>query len=71
MVEVLNRSGRSLNRERSISSAETIINWKGKLMPPVFIDSDNHLALTSFRVSQILPGKVNHLSGWLDGRNNN
>ncbi len=71
MVEILNRTGRSLNRERAISSAETLINWKGKLMPPVFIDSDNHLALTTFRVSQILPGKVNHFSDWLDGRENN
>ena len=68
MVEVLNRAGRSLNREMAISSAETISNWKGKLMPPVFLDSDNHLALTSFRVSQILPGKVNHFSEWIDGR---
>jgi len=68
MVEVLYRAGRSLNRERAIYSAETIDKWKGELMPPVFIDSDNHLALTSFRVSQILPGKVIHLSEWLDGR---
>ena len=68
MVEVLYRAGRSLNRERAIYSAETIDKWKGELMPPVFIDSDNHLALTSFRVSQILPGKVIHFSEWLDGR---
>ena len=68
MVEVFYRSGRYLNRENAISSAETLIEWKGKLMPPVFIDSDNHLALTSFRVSQILPGEVNHLSKWIDGR---
>jgi len=68
MVEVLDRSGRSLNREIAISSAESMIKWEGKLMPPVFIDSDNHLALTSFRISQILPGKVNHFSEWIDGR---
>ena len=68
MVEVLNRSGRLVNRQKAIDSTETLMNWKGKLMPSVFLDAKNHLALTSFRVSQILPGRVNHISQWIDGR---
>ena len=68
MVEVLIRSGRSLNRQKAVTAAETLSDWKGKLMSPVSIDSKNHLAITALRVSQILPGKVNHLSEWIDGR---
>ena len=68
MVEVLSRSGRSLNRQKAIIAAESLIDWKGRLMSPVSIDSKNHLAITALRVSQILPGKVNHLSEWIDGR---
>ena len=68
MVEVLNRAGRKLTRQKAISSAETIKKWKGKLMPTVYLDSTNHLALTSFRVSKIKPSSVKHLSDWIDGR---
>ena len=68
MVEVLSRAGRSLTRHKAISSAETINNWNGKLMPTVNLDSRNHLALTSLRVSQILPSGVKHLSEFIDGR---
>ena len=68
MVEVLKRAGRSLSRQKAIIAAENIKQWQGKLLPPVFLDSRNHLALSSFRVSQISPGRVNHLSEWIDGR---
>jgi hypothetical protein len=68
MVEVLMRTGRSLSRQKAVIAAENINQWQGKLLPPVFLDSRNHLALSSFRVSQISPGKVNHLSEWIDGR---
>ena len=68
MVEVLKRAGRSLSRQKAIIAAENIKQWQGKLLPPVFLDSRNHLALSSFRVSQISLGSVNHLSEWIDGR---
>ena len=68
MVEVLRRSGRSLTRSIAIQATENIKNWKGKLLPPIFLNTDNHLALTTLRVSQILDDKVNHLSDWIDGR---
>ena len=68
MVEVLERSGRSLNREKSVLAAEKIKKWQGNLLPPVSLDSKNHLVLSSFRVSQILPNRVKHLSDWIDGR---
>ena len=68
MIEVLKRSGRNLTRQKAVIAAENINQWQGKLLPPVSLDSRNHLALTSFRVSQILPGRVNHLSDWIDGR---
>ena len=68
MVEVLKRAGRSLSRQKAIIAAENIKQWQGKLLPPVFLDSRNHLVLSSFRVSQISPGRVNHLSEWIDGR---
>ncbi len=68
MVEVLMRTGRSLSRQKAVIAAENINQWQGKLLPPVFLDSRNHLALSSFRVSQISPGRVNHLSEWIDGR---
>ena len=68
MVEVLKRAGRSLSRQKAIIAAENIKQWQGKLLPPVFLDSRNHLVLSSFRVSKISPGRVNHLSEWIDGR---
>jgi len=68
MVEVLNRSGRSLSRQKAVSAAESITKWQGKLLPPVYLDSRNHLALTTFRVSRITYGRVSHLSGWIDGK---
>ena len=68
MVEVLQRTGRSLSRQKAVLAAEKINQRQGKLLPPVFLDSRNHLALSSFRVSQISSGKVNHLSEWIDGR---
>ena len=68
MVEVLKRSGRSLTRTNAIHAAENIKDWQGKLLPPIFLGNNNHLALTTFRVSQILDDSVNHLSEWIDGR---
>ncbi len=68
MVEVLKRSGRSLSRSKAIHAAESIKNWQGTLLPPIFLDTNNHIALTTFRVSQILDDRVNHLSDWIDGR---
>jgi len=68
MVEVLRRSGRSLSRSKTIHAAENIKNWQGKLLPPIFLGNDNHLALTTFRISQIIDDRVNHLSDWIDGR---
>ena len=68
MVEVLRRSGRSLSRSNAIQAAENIKNWQGTLLPPIFLDTNNHLALTTLRVSQILDDRVNHLSDWIDGR---
>ncbi len=68
MVEVLRRSGRSVSRSKAIHAAENIKNWQGILLPPVFLDTKNHLALTTFRVSQILDDRINHLSDWIDGR---
>ena len=68
MVEVLRRSGRSLSRSNAIQAAENIKNWQGTLLPPIFLDTKNHLALTTLRVSQILDDRVNHLSDWIDGR---
>ena len=68
MVEVLNRSGRSLSRQKAVSAAESITKWQGKLLPPVYLDSRNHLVLTTFRVSRITYGRVSHLSGWIDGK---
>ena len=68
MVEVLKRSGRSLSRRNAIHAAETIKNWQGKLLPPIFLDTNNHIALTTFRVTQILDDRVKHLSDWIDGR---
>ena len=68
MVEVLKRAGRSLSRQKAVIAAENIKQWHGKLIPPVYLDSRNHLVLSSFRVSQITPGRVNHLSEWIDGR---
>ena len=68
MAEVLKRTGRSLSRQKAVIAAENINQWQGKLLPPVLLDSRNHLALSSFRISQISPGKVNHLSEWIDGR---
>ena len=68
MVEVLKRSGRALSRSKAVHAAENIKNWQGKLLPPIFLDNNNHLALTTFRVSQILYDRVNHLSDWIDGR---
>ena len=68
MVEVLRRSGRSLSRSIAIQAAENIKNWQGTLLPPIFLNTNNHLALTTLRVSQILDNRVNHLSDWIDGR---
>ena len=68
MVEVLNRTGRSLSRQKAVSAAESITKWQGKMLPPVYLDSRNHLALTTFRVSRIKYGRVSHLSGWIDGK---
>ena len=68
MVEVLRRSGRSLSRSIAIQAAENIKNWQGTLLPPIFLNNNNHLALTTLRVSQILDDRVNHLSDWIDGR---
>ena len=68
MVEVLKRSGRYLSRSIAIQAAENITNWQGKLLPPIFLNTNNHLALTTLRVSQILDDRVNHLSDWIDGR---
>ena len=68
MVEVLKRSGRNLSRQKAIIATETINQWQGKLLPPVSLDSRNHLVLTSFRVSQILSGRVNHLSEWINAQ---
>ena len=68
MVEVLRRSGRSLSRSIAIQAAENIKNWQGTLLPPIFLNTNNHLALTTLRVSQILDDRVNHLSDWIDGR---
>tara|TARA_B100000686_G_scaffold79164_1_gene85363 strand:+ start:272 stop:1405 length:1134 start_codon:yes stop_codon:yes gene_type:complete len=68
MVEVLRRSGRSLSRLNAIHAAENIKNWKGTLLPPIFLDTKNHLALSTFRISQILDDRINHLSDWIEGR---
>ena len=68
MVEVLQRSGRALSRQKAVLAAENIKQWEGKLLPPVYLDSRNHLALTTFRVSRIAHGRVNHMSEWIDGR---
>ena len=68
MVEVLMRSGRYLSRSNAIQAAENIKNWQGVFLPPIFLDTKNHLALTSFRVTQILDDRINHLSDWIDGR---
>ena len=68
MVEVLKRAGRSLSRQKAIIAAENIKQWQGELLPPVFLDSRNHLVLSSFRVSQISPGRVIHMSEWIEGR---
>lgn len=68
MVEVLNQSGRALSRSKAVRAAENINHWQGNMLPPIFLDSHNHLALTTLRVSQILRGRVYHLSDWIDGR---
>jgi len=68
MVEVLKLSGRALSRQKAVLSAENIKQWEGKLLPPVNLGSRNHLALTTFRVSRIAHGRVNHMSEWIDGR---
>ncbi|MDP6215934.1 MAG: ABC transporter substrate-binding protein [SAR324 cluster bacterium] len=68
MVEVFKRTGRSLSRQKAVIAAEKINKWQGKLLPPIFLDSRNHLALSTLRVSQISLGRVNHLSEWIDGR---
>jgi ABC-type branched-subunit amino acid transport system substrate-binding protein len=68
MAEVLRRSGRDLNREGAIRSAENLKSWRGKLMPPVYLDRNQHLSMSFLRVSRIMPTKVVHLSEWLDGR---
>ena len=68
MIEVLRRSGRSLSRSIAIQAAENIKHWQGTLLPPIFLNSNNHLALTTLRVSQILDDRVNHFSEWIDGR---
>ena len=68
MVEVLRRSGRSLNRSAAIHAAEKIKNWQGKLLPPIYFDNKNHIALTKMRITQILDDRINHLSDWIDGR---
>tara|TARA_B100000945_G_scaffold262193_1_gene220681 strand:+ start:325 stop:1494 length:1170 start_codon:yes stop_codon:yes gene_type:complete len=68
MVEVLMKSGRSLSRSIAINATENIDNWQGKLLPPIFLGTKNHLALTTLRVSQILDDRINHLSDWIDGR---
>ena len=68
MAEVLRRSGRDLTREGAIRSAENLKSWRGKLMPPVYLDRNQHLSMSFLRVSRIMPTKVVHLSEWLDGR---
>jgi len=68
MVEVLRRSGRSLSRSIAIQAAENINDWQGTLLPPIFLNTKNHLALSTLRVSQILDDRVYHLSDWIDGR---
>ena len=68
MAEVLRRSGRDLTREGAIRSAEDLKSWRGKLMPPVYLDRNQHLSMSFLRVSRIMPTKVVHLSEWLDGR---
>ena len=68
MAEVLRRSGRDLTREGAIRSAENLKSWPGKLMPPVYLDRNQHLSMSFLRVSRIMPTKVVHLSEWLDGR---
>ena len=68
MAEVLRRSGRDLTRDGAIRSAENLKSWRGKLMPPVYLDRNQHLSMSFLRVSRIMPTKVVHLSEWLDGR---
>ena len=68
MVEVLNKTGRALSRAKAVRTAENINHWQGTMLPPIFLDSQNHLALTTLRISQILNDKVIHLSDWIDGR---
>ena len=69
MLEVLARTGRNLNRHRTIQAAESLQNWQGPLTPPINLSPSNHLAITSMRVSQILPEGIIHQSRWISGNN--
>ncbi len=70
MTAVLQKAGRSITRAGAINAAESLKNWRGALMPPVHLSSENHLALSFLKVSSILHGQVVHHSGWIDGRRN-
>ena len=68
MTEILYRSGRSLNQQNVIAAAETLNHWQGLMSPPVTLNAENHLAITSLRLARIQSGKVRFLSDWIDGR---
>ena len=68
MTAVLERSGRDLSASTALRSAERLDLPKSHLLPPVALDSQQHRALTSLRVIQLHPDRVDSLSDWIDGR---
>ena len=68
MTAVLERSGRDLSASTALRSAERLYLPNSHLLPPVELDSQQHRALTSLRVIQLHPDRVEYLSDWIDGR---
>ena len=68
MTAVLKRSGRDLSANTALRAAERLYLPQSHLLPPVELDSQQHRALTSLRVIQLHPDRVDYLSDWINGR---
>ena len=68
MTAVLKRSGRDLSANTALRAAERLYLPQSHLLPTVELDSQKHRALTSLRVIQLHPDRVDYLSDWINGR---
>ncbi|MBF0352612.1 MAG: ABC transporter substrate-binding protein [SAR324 cluster bacterium] len=65
MVEILNRTGRSLTTEAVLQATESLTAWQGHMTPPITLSRKNHLAITQMRIGHFENERFAFTSDWI------